>query len=782
VRIGSSESRLRSRTVIARDGRLSCVLHPHVYLLSRRPPSDFLRRSIVRAIRDAVASRHAITLTQIHARPSSRHARTLARIFAGGSRAAGARPLCILLVSEPQLPPTLLRVAMQRQVAIVAPATAAMLAALGGAAIYVSLRSSAELAQSLRKFTRRLAPIHHADQIEAGLARVRAPAADRAMPLEAIASGKDAPFYYLRVAKTASTAAVSILENQYAAEDICPRQFRHELAELRNPEQYRLYQGHFGTSPLVVAARPVRVGTFLRDPRDWIVSRYYWNRLMGEFPTRLGFADWLNLAMPGPICHEIAAGPYPDPGLGDVERNFRIARSIVDRAEFVGIVEDIGGSYNLMADRIGCFLPDTVDERINPTFGRVAWDDLPAPVRERALRLLEPDIELYRLARAKFARAKNALQERIRETLGLAATPSDAGIRQHLRRARLLELGGATPAASLHYHVAQPLVGEGWLQREFMGGNRADCWRWIQHGLPAHAYFRVASDRPVELRVGIRHLVSLAALNALKVLANGVEIAMAREDESTSGPLAIRGRIPESVLRSTPILALSFVAGAFQRPAEFAVGSTDYRRLSVAVGWIELDAIGAGREAGARIGAAGIENVRDGGGDAAAPAGPAGISEPAYAPGEEIDFSDRAGSRKFLGAGWHETESWGVWSDGPRSELRFRLAAPPGAPLTLRALAHGFVRAAHPLLTVGVWMGARRLAEWRFDYGDATTRDTRWWEAPIPAFDQPTLAITLTVEVPNSPAAVGESDDRRLLGVALRRLVIVAAVPPPPAS
>jgi hypothetical protein len=146
-----------------------------------------------------------------------------------------------------------------------------------------------------------------------------------------------------------------------------------------------------------------------------------------------------------------------------------------------------------------------------------------------------------------------------------------------------------------------------------------------------------------------------------------------------------------------------------------------------------------------------------------------------YSIGGEIDFGDALASRRFLGEGWYETESWGVWSRGGQAKLYFSFGSPRHAPLVMRILAHGFIRPANPVLRVGVWMGDRSLATWTFDYADTGAREARWMEAAVPGLGYRALALTLALDSPASPAALGESDDRRQLGLGLHKLVIEEA-------
>lgn len=146
-----------------------------------------------------------------------------------------------------------------------------------------------------------------------------------------------------------------------------------------------------------------------------------------------------------------------------------------------------------------------------------------------------------------------------------------------------------------------------------------------------------------------------------------------------------------------------------------------------------------------------------------------------YDLGHEIVVGDLFDSRLFLGKGWRESESRGVWTDAAEATLSFLLPDRPRAPLMLRVLARAFLDPAHPRLRVLVRMGDRILAEWLFDDEDRKRHGPRWHEAAIPQNVDREIMISLVIDRPAASAPAGISDNARWLGLGLSRLIIIEA-------
>jgi len=119
----------------------------------------------------------------------------------------------------------------------------------------------------------------------------------------------------------------------------------------------------------------------------------------------------------------------------------------------------------------------------------------------------------------------------------------------------------------------------------------------------------------------------------------------------------------------------------------------------------------------------------------------------------------------LLGSLWHRHDAQGRWSDGRIGDLNFLLpeeAAKQGAELTLR------IRVAGTRVT-----GQRQIIAHcnRQELASVTVRDDApfSWNIPLPASIQPKAGVNLllTVDRDFSPAASGQSRDKRSLGIML---------------
>jgi hypothetical protein len=145
--------------------------------------------------------------------------------------------------------------------------------------------------------------------------------------------------------------------------------------------------------------------------------------------------------------------------------------------------------------------------------------------------------------------------------------------------------------------------------------------------------------------------------------------------------------------------------------------------------------------------------------------------EPQYYLGEEIDFSDPTSSRTFLGAGWGQTESWGVWTVASDVKLMLRFERPPYSGLLLRAYVSPFLSNNHRAVGVHVVSEGVSLARWEFSLEGHDKTDPRWLTVPIPFVTKATLALSFLINAPESPFFLGLSQDRRKLGFGLRKLI-----------
>jgi glycosyltransferase involved in cell wall biosynthesis len=144
-----------------------------------------------------------------------------------------------------------------------------------------------------------------------------------------------------------------------------------------------------------------------------------------------------------------------------------------------------------------------------------------------------------------------------------------------------------------------------------------------------------------------------------------------------------------------------------------------------------------------------------------------------YSFGTTIDFTNEMKARRYLLAGWHNTEvGRGIWSDGPIAELAFRFDRTPKGIVVLRVNLSALISEAHRDIKVTVVANGTAVALWRFNVVQPTQISRSWREAVVPAnlVRENQLRVALRIEHPASPAQLGIALDSRSLGIMLHKL------------
>jgi hypothetical protein len=143
--------------------------------------------------------------------------------------------------------------------------------------------------------------------------------------------------------------------------------------------------------------------------------------------------------------------------------------------------------------------------------------------------------------------------------------------------------------------------------------------------------------------------------------------------------------------------------------------------------------------------------------------------------GEEIRFeAGQFGSRHTL-SGWSPAEPWGSWTDARCAALQFYFRTKPIGSLLLVVEACAYTCTAHPAQSVKVECQGETLAVWNFDSDHFENRSLVI--PPSALTGSGSLTIYFHLLNPASPEELGESEDLRLLGMALRSLRIESSPP-----
>jgi SAM-dependent methyltransferase len=150
---------------------------------------------------------------------------------------------------------------------------------------------------------------------------------------------------------------------------------------------------------------------------------------------------------------------------------------------------------------------------------------------------------------------------------------------------------------------------------------------------------------------------------------------------------------------------------------------------------------------------------------ASAPIGP----RPAvYDPGEVVDFRSGGNSGRYAFQGWSVQEPWGTWTDGAEADIYFLIEEPLEAGAVLTASVSAFVAPLHPAIRVEVECNGEPIAVWVLDRSEGIEKSAIIRPGIINKGRS--LRVCFRIYHPASPYGLGQSADRRLLGLGITTL------------
>ena len=142
-----------------------------------------------------------------------------------------------------------------------------------------------------------------------------------------------------------------------------------------------------------------------------------------------------------------------------------------------------------------------------------------------------------------------------------------------------------------------------------------------------------------------------------------------------------------------------------------------------------------------------------------------------YEPGTSVSFTKNGNSVDFIPdpklSGWSQPESSHTWTNGNEAILSVNVNNSKNKNLKLRLKASPFLGGKLKQQEVGVYVNETKVAHWSITKND-------WYEAVIPTTvnNNGKLMIKFTISDPTSPKEVGQSQDSRKLGIAVKEMLI----------
>jgi hypothetical protein len=147
-----------------------------------------------------------------------------------------------------------------------------------------------------------------------------------------------------------------------------------------------------------------------------------------------------------------------------------------------------------------------------------------------------------------------------------------------------------------------------------------------------------------------------------------------------------------------------------------------------------------------------------------------------YEYGSEVEFNTSGNSSMYIGNGWGSPEVWGRWTEAREAKLAIPLDATTlesDSKLTITAEIQAFVSAKHLNQSFILKANGTQIGSGVFRLGEEPHEISAVIPSNLARIKSP-LEITFLLENPISPAKLGMSEDRRMLGIGLRRLRISA--------
>lgn len=397
--------------------------------------------------------------------------------------------------------------------------------------------------------------------------------------------------YFCHIPKTAGMTFRTIIEDQFACEDVCPATLNAQLRKLSLEElrRYRLFRGHLGFSnlPSLLPGKRVINITVLREPVARVISHYDYIRRMPGDPHYAAvkdmsleeFAQRLTAGKLGKNIqtYHVAKTVRFDLDKLSVEETMALASDSIDQFGFVGLVERFQDSLFLLSYIFG-WKPILNSRKENAAKQKKPLAEIPESTLDVIRANSQLDAELFQRAKTTFEQRFDAMVADLLANYG-SALPDDQPNDQLPDEGKLT--GKLTPAQlttllehhadqryrELHqpagetvsFNFNQPLRGTGWQRREYPLDDPTS-YRWIGPGPVATLDLPVKTDTDacVELQLICTGATTAEVVNSLKLAVNGHSLPLSLIQGDRDRRL-LQAQVPQSLMQSSrPFTNLRF--------------------------------------------------------------------------------------------------------------------------------------------------------------------------------------------------------------------------------
>ena len=236
---------------------------------------------------------------------------------------------------------------------------------------------------------------------------------------------------FLHIPKTGGTSVHDFLIQQFPKNKVCPDRFntlrKHTKAEL---DKYLYFSGHYDMDAVEHISGEKEVFTFFRDPKQTILSLYYFwkshktsairrNNLVGpRFAKSMGLLEFLTSGIgpiPGNINNyttraligKIYCGPDAE-FLYPVDEVIDRAKEKIDSLTTFGLMDKYDESYRMVLTKLGFTPPEVIPHARNsknnadPNIELIEKEEITREISEALEALTVFDQQIYNYAQLRY--------------------------------------------------------------------------------------------------------------------------------------------------------------------------------------------------------------------------------------------------------------------------------------------------------------------------------------------------------------------------------------------
>ncbi len=391
---------------------------------------------------------------------------------------------------------------------------------------------------------------------------------------------EDETLFFMHIPKAAGMSLISILDQRYTADEICPLHDSYRKFLAYTPEErarFRFIRGHFPYSLKDQLPRPPRLLTFLRHPVARVLSAVnqhrrneqqgvsFFEQLIGD----ISLEEFLRHPRFGEAVQNVAVKYLNDIlMLGYKQRkplSLELAKERLETFDVIGLVEEFEQSLELLAYTFG-FPPILEVPYVNVDPQRASRQ---AEVKQNILDYIaetnREEMELYEYAQKLF-------RERVKRMRAEQAQEKRKTIPENLSTAVFFDFRRVNPGRGWHVGEVHPVYG---------------VIRWSGSAPVSHLEFPILAKTDLIARFRIVNAAAPDILESLSVEVNGEKIHLIRRHEKNGW--LFEGYIPLAVVQRSPeMLYLKFSISRTVRLGNNTTGEQDERSLGLCYHWLHI--------------------------------------------------------------------------------------------------------------------------------------------------------------------------------------------------